>query len=165
MGAPSAARWLRIMEVRSNAEGLRSALQRARAEAVARNTRIRISLGDTKGIPGWSVRCVYATAACPSPLLTHTSEASSLVRWGGALLAGSSKTGIALKAGADLPGTLDFFSLGDAPHVAGGTDTARVDVIHSGTTDDVRLVLTIDGAGSIRLCDPARPAIHPEACH
>ncbi len=165
MGAPSAARWIRIMEVRSNAESLRSALQRARAEAVARNTRIRISLGNSTGIPGWSVTCVYATAACPTPLLTHTSETSSLVRWGGALLAGSSTTATPLTAGTALPGTLDFFPLGDAPQVTSGTDIARVDVVHSDTTNDVRLILRIDGAGNIRLCDPARPTAHPEACH
>ena len=42
---------------------------------------------------------------------------------------------------------------------------ARVDVIHSATKDDVRLVLRIDGAGNIRLCNPSRPTDHPEACH
>ena len=165
IGTPSVVRWVRSMEVRSSAESLRSAIQRTRAEAVARNTRIRISLGDSTGIPSWSVTCVYATAACPSPLLTQTSEVSSLVRWGGAILANSSKTDTALKAGMALPGTLDFFPLGDAPQVTGGTDIARVDVIHTAASDDVRLVLKIDGAGTIRMCDPARPTIHPEACH
>lgn len=164
MGVPSAARWVRIMEVRSSAESLRGALQRARAEAVARNTRIRISLGNSTGIPGWSVTCVFATAACPSPLLTHTSEASSLVRWGGAQLAASATTATALKAGAALPGNLDFSHLGNAPQIASGTDIARIDVIHSASTE-VRLVLKIDVAGTIRLCDPVRPTAHPEACH
>ena len=165
IGTPTAVRWVRAMEVRSSAEGLRSALQRTRAQAVARNARIRISLGDSTGIPGWSVNCVYATAARPSPLLTQTSEASSLVRWGGAILANSSKTGTAFKAGMALPSMLDFFPLGDAPQVASGTDIALIDVIHSAASNDVRLVLIIDGAGTIRLCDPARPTAHPEACH
>ena len=31
--------------------------------------------------------------------------------------------------------------------------------------DDVRLVLRIDGAGNIRMCNPSRPTDHPEACH
>ena len=164
-GTPSAVRWVRAMEVRSSAESLRSALQRARAEAIARNTRIRISLSDSRGVPGWSVTCVYATAACPSPLLAHPLEASSLVRWGGAQLAGSSKTDTALRAGVALPGTLDFFPLGDVPQVIRGTDIARVDVIHSAAADEIRLILKVDGAGTIRLCNPARPTAHPEACH
>lgn len=64
-----------------------------------------------------------------------------------------------------MPGTIDFFPLGDAPQVIGGTDIARVDVIHSASEDDSRLVLRIDGAGTIRLCNPSRPTDHPEACH
>jgi hypothetical protein len=71
----------------------------------------------------------------------------------------------ALKAGAALPGTIDFFPLGDAPQVTGGTDIARIDVIHPATKDDERRVLRIDGAGNIRLCNPLRPTDHPEACH
>ena len=165
IGVPSVIGWVRAMEVRSSAESLRSALQRARAEAVARNTRVRISLSDTTGNPGWNVTCVNVTAACPASLLSHTIETNSLIRWGATLLASSSKMTTALKAGATLPGTIDFFPLGDAPQVTGGTDIARVDVIHSGTKDDVRLVLRIDGAGNIRLCNPSRPTDHPEACH
>jgi type IV fimbrial biogenesis protein FimT len=165
MGMPSAIGWVRAMEVRSSAESLRTALQRTRAEAVARNTRVRISLSNTTGNPGWNVTCVNAAAGCPTSLLSHGIETNSLVRWGAALLAGSSTMTTPLKAGEALPATIDFFPLGDAPQVTGGTDIARIDVIHPATKDDVRLVVRIDGAGNIRLCNPSRPTDHPEACH
>ena len=165
VGVPSIIDWVRAMEVRSSAESLRSALQRARSEAVARNTRVRISLSNTTGHPGWNVTCVNAAAACPASLLSHTIETNSLIRWGASLLAGSSTMTTALKAGAALPATIDFFPLGNAPQVMGGTDIARVDVIHPAAKDDVRLVLRIDGAGNIRMCNPSRPTDHPEACH
>jgi type IV fimbrial biogenesis protein FimT len=165
MGVPSAIGWVRAMEVRSSAESLRSALQRARAEAVSRNTRVRITLSNTTGNPGWNVTCVNAAAGCPTSLLSHTIETNNSIRWGAALLAGSSTMTAALKAGAALPATIDFFPLGDAPQVTSGADIARVDVIHSATKDDARLVLRIDGAGNIRLCNPSRPTDHPEACH
>jgi type IV fimbrial biogenesis protein FimT len=165
MGVPSVVSWVRAMEVRSSAESLRSALQRARAEAVARNTRVRISLSNATGNPGWNVTCVNAAAVCPASLLSHTIETNNLIRWGASLLADSSTMTTALKAGAALPATIDFFPLGDAPQITGGTDIARVDVIHSASADDVRLIVRIDGAGNIRLCNPSRPTDHPEACH
>jgi len=77
IGVPSIIGWVRAMEVRSSAESLRSALQRARAEAVARNTRVRISLSNTTGNPGWNVTCVNVAAACPVSLLSHTIETNS----------------------------------------------------------------------------------------
>ena len=122
IGLPSVIGWVRAMEVRSSAESLRSALQRARAEAVARNTRVRISLSNTTGNPGWNVTCVNVAAACPASLLSHTIETNSPIRWGATLLASSSTMTTALKAGAALPGTINFFPLGDAPQVTGGTD-------------------------------------------
>ena len=86
MGVPSAIGWVRAMEVRSSAESLRSALQRTRAEAVARNTRVRITLSNTTGNPGWNVTCVNAAAGCPTSLLSHTIETNNSIRWGAALL-------------------------------------------------------------------------------
>ena len=100
IGVPSVIGWVRAMEVRSSAESLRSALQRARAEAVARNTRVRISLSNTTGNPGWNVTCVNVAAACPASLLSHTIETNSPIRWGATLLASSSTMTTALKAGA-----------------------------------------------------------------
>ena len=162
---PEAARWVRQSEVRSSAENLRSVLQRARAEAVARNARIRISLGNDQGFAQWSFGCVRVSASCPAVLQSHAAQIDSAVRWAGALLDGAATATVALTAGAALPGKVDFFPLGDAPHIAMGTDIARIDVLHSRDTLVRRLVVRIDGAGNVRICDPALPAADPGGCH
>lgn len=71
----------------------------------------------------------------------------------------------AIRPGKTLPGTIDFFPLGDSPHITSGKDISRIDVIHPASKDDIRLVIRIDGAGMIRMCDPTRSLTHPEACH
>lgn len=164
LGVPSMTDWVRRMEVRSSAESLRAVLQRARAEAIARNTRIRLSVGNSLGNPSWDVGCIYKNTGCPTALLTHAAERNSLVRWGAATVNDSTDLIKPLQSGANLPGTIDFFPLGDAPHITSGTDSARIDVIHSASADDIRLVIRIDGAGKIRMCDPSRSSTHPEAC-
>ena len=164
LGVPSITDWVRRMEVRSSAESLRAAIQRARSEAIARNTRIRISLSNSTGNPGWDVTCVYKNTNCPAILLTHATERNNLVRWGAATMSNSSNLTKAIRPGTTLPGTIDFSPLGDAPHITSGKDIARIDVLHSASTDDIRFVIRIDGAGKIRMCDPSRYSTHPEAC-
>lgn len=165
LGVPATARWVRDIEVRSSAESLKSALQLARSEAVSRNTRVHIQLGNDTGHPGWLITCVYASTLCPSALNNHPPEVTSLIRWGAEVITNAGKTSTALKPGLNLPGGVDFYPLGDARQIAYGTDLARIDIIHARDSTARRLIIRIDGAGNIRLCDPALNAKNAEACH
>lgn len=165
LGTPEISRWLRQSEIRSSAESLRSALQSARTEAVARNTRIRIILGDSSGGTGWTMGCVKNGDLCPAVLRAQPAPSDSEIRWGAATSAGVGNLAISLAAGASLPGQVEFFPLGGAPGIGSGHDLARIDVLHASDTAAGRRVVRIDSAGNVRICDPALPASAVGRCH
>lgn len=152
LSAPSAARWVRQSEIRSSAESLRSVLQRARIEAVSRNARVRATLGDAEGRPQWRLACVRVNASCPAQLNQQAADSHDKIRWGAATASVSDLT-VALDAGNLLPGSVDFFPLGDAPQVASEIDIARMDVFFPDDPDAGRLVVRIDSGGNVSLCD------------
>lgn len=164
IGAPATARWVRQSEIRSSAESLRSALQKARSEAIARNTRIRTSLGDNTGLARWSMGCVRVSTACPHVLHEQTVPSASSVRWGATRFVANDDLSVGLAVGASMPGSVDFFPLGDAPLIATGNDIARIDILHARDDTAGRLVVRIDGAGNIRICDPALPVTNVRRC-
>ena len=165
IGAPATVRWLRQSEIRSNAESLRSSLQKACAEAIARNTRIKISIGDKSGGTSWTMGCAMASDRCPAVLHVQRAPSDSRIRWGAANSHGAGNFFVALTAGAALPGEVEFHPLGNAPRVISGNDIARVDVLHAGDAEAGRLVVSIGSAGNIRICDPALPASAVGRCH
>lgn len=165
MGAPALSHWLRQAEIRSSAESLRSALQKARTEAIGRNTKIIITISDAIGHPIWTMGCVGASNLCPAILHTQRAPSDSGVRWGAVTSAGAGNLSVALAAGAALPADVIFSPLGDAPRVANGKEIARVDVMHAGDATVGRLVLRIDGAGNIRVCDPSLATTDVRGCH
>ncbi len=163
-GAPAIGRWVRDLEVRNSASALLSALQAARAEAVTRNTDVRIALGDAQGRIGWRLSCVRAMPGCPNPIRSQPVDGISRVRWA-ASLAPMPAFDQALPAGARLPGNISFDTVGAAPAVAAGLDLARIDVIHADDADARRLVVLVTAQGMVRLCDPAPAAAIPERCN
>lgn len=165
LGMPATARWVRQSEIRSGAESLRSALQKARAEAIARNIKIFIRLGDPAGIPQWTIGCVTATTRCPDNIHSQVPSAGGRIRWGGARAAAAVDTSAALAVGAGMPGNVEFHPLGNAPKVLSGTDTARIDVLSPGDSSAGRLVVRIDGAGNVSICDPGLPDTDIRRCH
>lgn len=165
LGMPSAARWVRQSQIRSSAESLRSALQKSRAEAIARNARINITLGDATGLPQWRIGCVRVSALCPGNLHAQIAAEGGSIRWGAANAAAAADTSVALSVGAGLPASVEFHPLGDAPRVFSGSDIARVDVLHRADTDAGHLVVRIDGAGNVSICDPSLATSDPRGCH
>jgi type IV fimbrial biogenesis protein FimT len=162
---------LRNAEVRNAAEAVADGLQRARAEAVARNTNVEFVLG-TEFVPGtgfvagtassWVVRAVNA----PNPPIESRSGSE-----------GSGNATVTALA-ADLPVTVPatFDSTTAATTVTfnnfGGTLTtnadgtpalARVDVTAPQATQ--RLRITIEIGGAPKMCDPGlAPGSSPRAC-
>ena len=164
-GMPSTAHWVHRWQIRASAESLRSALQKSRAEAIARNTKINITLGDPSGLPQWRIDCARVTVLCPNNLHAQVASAGSGIRWGAAKAAAAANIAVALVAGADLPATVEFHPLGNAPRIVSGSDIARIDVIHPADSAAGRLVVRTDGAGNVSICDPALPGSDVRGCH
>ena len=164
-GMPSTAHWVHRWQIRTSAESLRSALQKSRAEAIARNTKINITLGDSSGLPQWRIDCARVTVLCPNNLHAQVASAGSGIRWGAAKAAAAANIAVALVAGADLPATVEFQPLGNAPRIVSGSDIARIDVIHPADSAAGRLVVRTDGAGNVSICDPALPGSDVRGCH
>jgi type IV fimbrial biogenesis protein FimT len=164
-GMPSAVHWVHQWQIRASAESLRSALQKTRAEAIARNTKINITLGDSGGLPQWRIGCARVTALCPNNLHAQVASAGSGIRWGAAKAAAAANISVALTAGAGLPATVAFHALGNAPRVVSGSEIARIDVLHPADSAAGRLVVRTDGAGNVSICDPALPVSDVRGCH
>lgn len=164
-GMPSAVHWVHQWQIRASAESLRSALQKTRAEAITRNTKINITLGDSVGLPQWRIDCARVTALCPNNLHAQVASAGSGIRWGAAKAAAAANISVALTAGAGLPATVAFHALGNAPRVVSGSEIARIDVLHPADSAAGRLVVRTDGAGNVSICDPALPVSDVRGCH
>lgn len=153
LAVPAFSDWLNNASVRSSAEALQAALQNARAEAVLRNTSVRFSLNDSKGLPSWSIGCVQVSLQCPALIRQQLVNANTPVRIG---IAASIPTGAlvnALAAGSSLPAGVSFDALGAVS--ASGADIARIDITHASAATARRMVILIGSGGMIRLCDPA----------
>jgi len=168
MVIPAFSSWLRNAQVRSQAESLQSGLQMARAEAVRRNTAVRLQLtsdlSDSCTLVSAGTQWVINLGSSTSPA-SHCASAISdssspylLQR-----SAGSSSLSNALITASQ--STLAFDSLGRLAATTNPTTTASANVTFqvtapSGTciaaSGDTRcLNLVVSPGGQIRLCDPS----------
>lgn len=139
---------LRNAEVRNAAESIASGLQRARAEAVARNTNVEFVLGVASS---WVVRVVSA----PDPPIESRSSSE-----------GSYNVTVSAFA-ADLatPATTVTFTNfgGVTANVPVSGSLNQVDLTAVGATQNLRV--TIGVGGNARMCDPSLAAgSSPRAC-
>ncbi len=165
IATPAIGGWVRDLEVRSSAAALLAALQAARAEAVARNAEVQLTLGDDQGHVGWRLSCVRVNAQCPATIRQQPLQRADRVRWGASSLAGMPTFDTTVVAGAGLPGSVRFDAVGAAPAVAAGVDVARIDITHADAAAAHRLVVLVAAQGMVRLCDPAVALGHPQHCH
>lgn len=145
LAMPSFQQMLRNSEVRNAAESITNGLQRARAEAVARNTNVEFVLG-----PGssWVVRVVSA----PNPPIESRSgdEGSRNV------------TLVAVTNDLTPATTVTFNNLGQVTDP--GTAIKRVDLAAAGATQNLRVA--VQPGGAARMCDPSLAAgSSPRACN
>jgi type IV fimbrial biogenesis protein FimT len=164
-GAPAMGQWLRDIEIRGSASSLLSALQAARAEALARNASVRLELSDKQGRPGWRLVCVQVSNRCPALIRQQAIDIQTGVRWGVSALSGMPAFGAVIVAGHGLPSSVRFDALGAAPAIASGSDVARVDITHANDATARRRVVLIAAQGMTRSCDPSVASAHPEHCH
>ena len=156
IGMPSLANWMHASDVRSSASDLVAALQGARAEALARNQEVRISVGDAQGHAVWTAGCVTITASCPPQLRQVATPPGNRARWGASTGAAASTLSKPLTAGMGLPAQVTFNAMGAAPAISSGGEINRIDVTHAadGTAAVRRLVILLSANGMVRLCDP-----------
>jgi type IV fimbrial biogenesis protein FimT len=148
LGMPSFREMLRNAEIRAAAESVTNGLQRARAEAVARNANVQFVLGTGSS---WTVDYVVKPVSTDPAIETRSgSEGSANV------------TVTALAAdGTTAATTAIFNNLGQL--VSNSPTLARVDFAAVGSTQTLRV--TIGAGGNAKACDPTLAAnSSPRAC-
>ena len=150
VGLPSFKQMMRNYEVRVAAESVSNGLQRARAEAVARNSRVQFVLGSGTS---WTVDYVNKPVVTDPPLDSRASTDGS-----------TNATLTALAADLSTPATtLTFNQLGQ---VIANADTSpslvRVNFAASGASQNLRVI--VGAGGSARVCDPSLPSSNARSC-
>lgn len=145
---PSFQTWLINSQIRNAAESVSNGLQRARAEAVARNTNIAFTL-----VPPGSSWSVYYAGVPASGIDSRSSNEGS--------------TAVTVTAlAADLvtaATTVTYNSFGGvAANTPASQALAQVNFAATGGTRTLRV--TIGLGGNPRMCDPNAPSTSPTAC-
>ncbi len=144
--------WLRNSQIRNAAESISNGMQRARAEAVARNADVAFVLGTGAGsASSWTVDYVVKPVAADPPIDSRSSNEGS-----------KDVTRTVLPANAT---TVTFSNLGGVVANADATASlAQVDLDAVGGSQKLRV--TIGVGGNARMCDPDPhlPSTNPRAC-
>lgn len=146
LAMPSFSTWMRNIQVRNAAESILSGIQRARAEAVGRNTSVSFAMG---GDSSWTVQGVN-----PATDIEYraASEGSQSVER------------IAKSDDNDDATTITFNNLGViVPNTDGSKRLSRIDFSIPAGSRTLRI--TIGAGGNARMCDPGLPpGSGPSAC-
>ena len=145
---PSYRAWIQNTKVRTVAESIQNGVQKARSEALMRNTPVQFTLGANSA---WTVQCVNA-ATCPDLA-------------GGVVETRSSEEG-------------DTSTVTITPTPGGATDVVFTNLGIKSTTvanqltqvdvavanADRNLTITIGAGGNVRVCDPNAGTSDPRRC-
>lgn len=161
LGIPSYRTFIHNTQIRNASESIQNGLQKARAEAVKRNTNIEFVLGTSTP---WKIQLPGNTALCPNygPTLLECSTTEGA----------KNVTFAVLPAGAT---TITFNNLGtvgappNQPNNANGSaPLTQIDIDSTVLTaaESRNLRVTIGVAGNIRMCDPdpGLSATDPRKC-
>jgi type IV fimbrial biogenesis protein FimT len=149
-GLPSFQKMLLNMQVRAAAESVANGLQRARAEAIARNTTVQFVLGTGTS---WTVDYVTKPVATDPPLDTRASAEGS---------ANATLTAVAAELSTAAT-TITYNNLGQV--VANADASAALSrVSFAATGAGLNLRVTIGAGGNARVCDPSLPSTNVRAC-
>ncbi|WP_093300564.1 GspH/FimT family pseudopilin [Variovorax sp. NFACC27] len=172
MGAPSFTEWIYNSQIRSTAESVQNGLQFARAEAVRRNTPVRMqfttSLDSSCAISTTGTSWVVSLASAGTPASKCNDDATVLQS--GQPVSGRASATIT----SDHAGTFGFNGLGrivkttspDTDILDGAIDiksSKGTCAAESGGTLRCLRVL-VSAGGQIRMCDPKRGSGDPMAC-
>lgn len=143
LAMPNFQAWVRNSQIRNAAESISNGLQRARAEAVARNTNIAFALGTDSS---WTISVVTPASVIEQRFSNEGSE---------------SVTRTVLPAGAT---TITFNNFGIVvANADGSAPLTQVDLVAVGGTQNLRN--TIGVGGNVRMCYPnLASGSSPRAC-
>jgi type IV fimbrial biogenesis protein FimT len=149
LGVPSFFEMLRNAQMRSAAEGVANGLQRARAEAVSRNTKVYFTLlPDTS----WTVDYVTKPVSTDPAIDSRSSLEGS-----------PNAQAVAIASDASAATTVTFNQLGQVVANADASKSiVQVDFAIDGANRPLRVL--VGAGGSTRVCDPALGAPNPRAC-
>ena len=143
IAVPSFQAWIRNTQIRNAAESIANGLQRARAEAVSRNTNTSFVMGTDSS---WTISVVNPASTIDQRL---ASEGSKNV------------TRTVLPTGAT---TVTFSNVGlVVPNADASNSITQVDLVAAGGSQNLRV--TIGTGGNARMCDPNMASgSSPRAC-
>lgn len=153
LGIPSFQTWIQNTKIRTAAESIQNGLQKARAEAVKRNTPVQFVLDGSNS--AWTVSCV--TAALCADLLDGVVEARSAND--------GSSTKIVVSTTPAISDTVVFNSLGGVSKAP--VPFTQIDIDNSAlSTGNRPLRVTLGVGGNTRMCDPysGLSATDPRKC-
>jgi type IV fimbrial biogenesis protein FimT len=152
VGLPSFTQMLRNYEVRVAAESVSNGLQRARAEAVARNSSVQFALGSGTS---WTVD--YVTKPVPTdPPLDARSSAEGSANVARAAVAVDLTTAAT---------TITFNNLGQVIANADASPAlAQVTFNSTAAGGNQTLRVTVGAGGNARVCDPSLPSTNLRYC-
>ena len=171
-GVPSFGQWLQNSQIRTAAESIQSGLQKARTEAVQRNTGIQFELTSVAGggtAADWKISCVDpiddldgdGVADCPGEGMDPEVIQSRSATEGtlNAFVTSAQNTFVFNGVGRLIPVPLAAIEINISNPVGGecatGDDKAK----------PMRcLRVIVSTGGQVRLCDPLRAAPDPQAC-
>jgi type IV fimbrial biogenesis protein FimT len=143
---PSFRTWFLNAQIRAAAESISNGMQRARAEAVARNATVQFVLGAGTNT-SWTVN--DAINPVNPPIDSRSSSEGS-----------NDVTRTVLPAGAT---TITFNNFGGvAANVDASASITQVDLAAAGTNQTLRI--TIGLGGNARMCDPSLPSTNARGC-
>ncbi len=137
--------WIQNSQIRNAAESIQNGLQRARAEAVARNTTVEFVFGADSS---WIVRVVGG-----ADIETRSSSEGS-----------KNVTRTVVPAGATTVTYTNFGGLGINADGSATLTQVELDSSVLSSADSKELRVTIGMGGNARMCDPHAPVSSPRAC-
>jgi len=139
---PNFTAWMRNTEIRNAAESVLNGMQRARAEAVSRNTNVAFTLGTNSS---WSVATVVPASAVEARSANEGSKSVTLT---------------VTPIGAT---TLTFNNFGMiVANADGSAAITQLDFVAAGGNKNMRVTVGI--GGNVRMCDPNVSSTSPTGC-
>jgi type IV fimbrial biogenesis protein FimT len=143
VAVPNFQSWLRNTQIRNAAESVTNGLQRARAEAVSRNTNVTFVLGADSS---WTLNVVAPASTIEQRLAAEGSK---------------NVTRTVLPATSSIV-TFNNVGLVATTNADGTAPITQVDFAAIGGNQPLRV--TIGTGGNAKMCDPALPSSNPRGC-
>lgn len=144
---PSYSAWIQNTKVRTATESILNGIQKARSEALMRNTQVKFTLGANSA---WTVQCV-TVAICndlPGGIVETRSNGEA------------DTTTVTVTPTPGGSSEIIFTNLGIKSTVA--NQLSQIDLSLTGSDRNLRV--TVGAGGNVRMCDPSATSTDPRRC-